>query len=349
MNSQPPTNRLKSQAFHETYRADWQELEALVRRTRRRGLRGLNAEQIISLPRLYRRTAASLAVARSISLDRALIEYLENLCLRGFTLVYGPREKLRHQLWRFFAQDWPAAVRSLGWMLPLSALLLFGGAFLGATLYFQDHYWFYSFMPDGMSGGRDPNASTAFLRDSLHGGGRGGLSAFATFLFVHNSLIGLLAFVLGVALGLPSMVLTLYNGLLLGVFTALYVEHGLGIELGGWLLVHGVTELSAIVLCGAAGLKLGWRMAFPGRQSRPAVLARTGPVMARVMAGCLLMFAVAGIMEGFMRQLVDDTATRYVLAALTGVFWLGYFAFTGRRGMPTPTPVPADRHGARLE
>ena len=53
------------------------------------------------------------------------------------------------------------------------------------------------------------------------------------------------------------MLLILINGCMLGALFALFAAKGLGFELGGWLLIHGTTELFAIVLAGAAGFRIG--------------------------------------------------------------------------------------------
>ena len=37
-------------------------------------------------------------------------------------------------------------------------------------------------------------------------------------------------------------------------------------ELGGWLIIHGSTEIFAIVLAGAAGFRIGWSVVFPGER-----------------------------------------------------------------------------------
>lgn len=70
-------------------------------------------------------------------------------------------------------------------------------------------------------------------------------------------------FGLGVFLCVPAILLTFYNGLLLGAFYALHVERGLGSDLGGWLSIHGVTELSAICIACGGGVQLGQRSCFP--------------------------------------------------------------------------------------
>ena len=80
----------------------------------------------------------------------------------------------------------------------------------------------------------------------------------------------MLCFALGFALGVPTLLLLIQNGLMLGAFIALYDSRGLGFEIVGWLMIHGVTELGAIVLCGAAGLMLGYAIACSRRASRLA-------------------------------------------------------------------------------
>src|SRR3546814_17061275 len=85
---------------------------------------------------------------------------------------------------------------------------------------------------------------------------------------------------------------------MLGAFFAVFVPKGLGGEFGGWLLIHGTTELFAIVLAGAAGFRIGMAVAFPGRLSRidPAVAAGCGAGGA--LAGVYLMLLAAGLLEG---------------------------------------------------
>ena len=103
------------------------------------------------------------------------------------------------------------------------------------------------------------------------------LATFAASLFSHNARIGILAFALGFVAGLPTLFLLFYNGLVLGAFAALYHARGLGVDIWGWLLPHGVTELLAVVLCGAAGFLLAHGLVFPGARPRHRQPARARP------------------------------------------------------------------------
>jgi len=190
-------------------------------------------------------------------------------------------------------------------------------------------------MPGGVAEDRSPTSSSADLRDFLYGGGdssSGSLNLFASYLFTHNAMIGFLAFALGVAFGVPVILLMFYNGVMLGALAALYADRGLAGEFWGWILIHGTTELLAIILCGGAGLVLARCVVFPGRRRRLDTLARHGPLAGQIAIGAACLFFAAAILEGFGRQLIADTALRYSIAGVALLFWCLYFGFAGRRG-----------------
>ncbi len=317
---------LKSHRFRTEREADWRRLEALLARVERRSVSSLSYEEMVALPALYRHALSSLSVARAISLDQSVVEYLEALCTRAYFFVYGPRSTLLERLSGFFAHAWPTAVKALWRETLVSAAITVLGALAGYLLVMHDADWFFSFVPEGLASGRDPSAATEFLRKTLYDdGGRKGLSVLAAYLFTHNAGIAILAFALGFALCVPTVLLVAYNGCMLGAFFALYVQHGLGFQLGGWMMIHGVTEISAVTLAGAAGFKIGWTVAFPGRKTRVDALSDAGRQAATVMGGVVVMLVVAGLLEGFARQLVKDDLVRYAVALTSAVVWGAYF------------------------
>jgi uncharacterized membrane protein SpoIIM required for sporulation len=322
---------LRSQRFREKREAEWRRLDDLLTRIEYGSLSVLSDEEIIALPVLYRAALSALSVARAISLDQNLIRYLESLCTRAYFFVYGPRVTFAERARRFFMEDWPAAVRALWRETIVSAALTLIAATIGYALVLTDPSWFYSFVPPELAAERHPGASVEALRETLAGSEDAeGLTYFATLLFTHNAQIAILAFALGFALCLPTAIVLVYNGLSVGAFVAVFAQQGLGYELGGWLLIHGVTELFAVILAGAAGLKIGWTVAFPGMLTRAAALTRAGAQGTVVMFGAIVMLAFAGLLEGIGRQLVSITEVRYMIAALTAFIWGVYFYFPAR-------------------
>ncbi len=319
---------LKSHRFRAEREADWRRLETLLDRIERRSATAASADELLEIPVLYRQALSSLSVARAISLDQGLITYLEGLCTRAYFFVYGARTGFWERVTQFFAEDWPREVRGL-WRETLAAgVIMFGAALLAYYLVSVDADWFQAFVPGELASGRDPAATAASLRATLYDApkdGRTGLSFLASFLFTHNAQIAILSFALGFALCLPTAGLMASNGLMLGAFIALFASRGLGFEATGWLMIHGVTELFAITLAGAAGFAIGWRVAFPGELSRIDALAVAGKRAATVMIGVVIMLFVAGLLEGFARQLIRVDLARYAVAVTSLLVWLGYF------------------------
>jgi len=190
----------------------------------------------------------------------------------------------------------------------------------------QDSSWFDSFA-GGMAEGRDPSATTESLRATLYPKltAHEGLSALASFLFTHNAQVTLGVFALGFAFGAPTLILLVQNFLMLGAFLALFASRGLGFQLGGWLSIHGTTELFAIILGSAAGFRIGWTVAFPGDRPRLEALAQVARTCGAAMAGVIVMLALAGMLQGFARQLIQDDGWRYAVGWSILALWLGYF------------------------
>lgn len=319
----PLVNATRFRAAHE---ADWARLEELVGELEKRSIKSLDEDDLLALPILYRTTLSSLSVARDTSLDRALVAYLEQLCTRAYFQIYGVPTPARQQVATFFADSWPNAVRALWKETLICVALTIAAAWIAYHLVQSDAGWFYAMIPEGLSGGRDPSASAEYLRGTLYdGGGEGWLMTFATYLFTHNSQVAIFAFALGFAFGVPTILLILYNGLMLGAFFAVFGAKGLAFNLAGWLAIHGTTELFAIAIAGAAGLRIGTAVAFPGQLSRMESAVEAGKLSATAMAGTVIMLAVAGLLEGIGRQTIADDLSRYLIGSLMLLGWVIYF------------------------
>jgi uncharacterized membrane protein SpoIIM required for sporulation len=315
-----------SSRFRAAREGEWRLLEDILSRAERGSVRSLDDEELLALPTLYRGALSSLSVARETSLDLELVTYLEGLCARAYFFVYGVRTAPGSRLAAFFRNDWPAAVRSLWRETLVSFALTLVGIFAGYLLVAGDSTWYESFVPAGLAEGRNFQASTAFLRGTLYDTDSSGvLTVLATFLFTHNSQVSLLAFALGFAFGVPTAMLLVYNGAMGGAMIALFASHGLGWQLGGWLIIHGSTEIFAIILAGAAGFRIGWSVVFPGEDSRLAAAAAAGRSAGVVMMGVLVMLVCAGLLEGLGRQLVTSDAVRYTIGIGMLVGWCAYF------------------------
>ena len=327
LTTQHPVITLKSSEFRRTREQSWKELERLVDAAERRGVRMLSPQELNRLPQLYRSALSSLSVARAIALDRHLLLYLENLAMRAYLAIYSPKTSLL-EAGEHFIHAFPAAVRKARWHLLIVFIAFMVGTAVGFWLTIDDESWFSTLVPGGLTGDRGVASTRQSLLDheifAPWPGWAISLGVVANFLFSHNTLVGILAFCLGLAAGVPTILLIAYQGLILGAFIGLHYNRDLTVDFLGWVSIHGVTEITAILLCGAAGLVVAEKILFPDRYSRVDSLAMHGRLAAEIAVGAIMMFFVAAILEGGFRELVASTPGRFAVAAATGVGWLAY-------------------------
>ncbi|MEE4452305.1 stage II sporulation protein M [Novosphingobium resinovorum] len=325
---------LRSDRFRLERESDWQRLEHIVVRMEKGRLRGISDEDLLALPGLYRTVASSLSIARETSLDAATLGYLETLVQRAWYVVYGPRSSLFEWLRGFLGGGWSRAVRAIGFEIAIALTVMVAGTVVGWLLVSHDPEWYFALMGREMAGERAPGASAAVLRGTLFGhADKDGLSIFAAQLFSNNAQVSILAFALGFALGIPSLLLLVHNLAGLGAMGWVYWKAGLLVDFAGWISIHGTTELFAILLAGAAGLHIGRAIAFPGNRPVLQATAEAGRRAALVMTGVVLMLVVAALLEGFARQLVDHTPGRFAVGGFMLLAWSAYFfAYRGKAG-----------------
>lgn len=328
-------------SFVARHKPDWDELERLVKRGRR-SLRRLSPEELSRLDQLYRRTTVHLARVATWTHDRQLIEYLNGLTAAAHSLIYvPPRRSMLRGTVRFFTEGFARAI-ARNWRAHLvSAFLVIGGGLVGFYASLSDPLLAHALWPanDVRQPGSTPDQLLSVLRSGRDEGG-GVKFLFASFLFQHNLRVGLLAMATGVLAAVPTVLLMIFNGMLLGAFVAIHHRAGVAAEMWAWILPHGVTEIGAIILCGGIGLMLGHAVLRPGMLSRKQSLLNAGREAAVVSLGVAAMLIAAAIIESYVRQSHWSTATRLLFAAGTAAFWAAYvghgFVREPRKGEAKP-------------
>ncbi len=322
--------------FETTAATDVARFEALLARCERVGRSGLGFDDLRALGRLYRLHAAALSRARHRGDDPEATRWLNALCVRAYTALYARGGRMREnrrgralrladalaRTWRFQALAWG---------------LLLAGGLLGALVAGSDPAALPALVPPGLGHSEaglealvdSPAERASFLAREETPAARNTL--FGSWLFAHNVQVGLLAFATGILAGVPTILLQLYNGIVLGSFAWIFLRDPWPWPFLAWILPHGIPELTAITLCAAGGLVLGDAVAAPGRAGRRAALrAATDPALALVGLAVPLL-ALAALMESFVRESALDTTSRLGIAAAELVLLLaGLFALRRR-------------------
>ncbi|MEX2504662.1 MAG: stage II sporulation protein M [Egicoccus sp.] len=156
-------------------------------------------------------------------------------------------------------------------------------------------------------------------------------TAFAARVFTNNAGVGALAFGSGIAAGIPTLAVLLFNGVNVGVAAGLLHAAGQAGRFWGLILPHGLLELTAVFVAGGAGLQLGWALIVPGERTRRASLAEEGRRSVVIVLGLVLVFLVAGLLEGYVTPAPWPTGLRVGVGAAVWLAFLGYVVVYGRR------------------
>ncbi|MBH24454.1 MAG: chromate reductase [Myxococcales bacterium] len=283
----------------------WERLEELLVQVDAEGLAGLSAAEGRELVRLYREVGGDLVLARTMTLNPALLDYLNGLVGRAYGAIHATRKVAWGRLWRFLTRAYPALIRAEARLIGLAAALFVGGALLGAVAVFADAEAGAYLLPQQHLH-VDPSDRVAELEARMAAGG--GLTVedqafFSSYLFTHNIQVTFLAFALGLTFGVGTAVVLVSNGVLLGALAAHYHLDGVATFFYAWILPHGVPELLSVFIAGGAGFMLSRALWAPGRRTRRDRLRVESVAAARLVLGTMALLVVAGVIEGTISQM----------------------------------------------
>lgn len=323
---------MKVDAFVASRGARWDELDELTRAAGRRAER-LGPERVRRLGALYRAAAADLAIARRRFPHDPLVENLEELVGRARHLVYATPTS-RGSAVQFFARDYWQLVAEARLALLIAAVLLFVPSGFAAAWALDDPGGAIGLVPEQF---RAPAGERPWRQFDA-----GEQAAFTTAIFTNNIRVTLGAFAGGVAAAIPTVLLLVYNGLLLGAVGGLMIGAGNAAGFVELVTAHGVLELTCIVVAGAAGLRLGWAIVDPGRLTRSASALREARRSLALALGTAPWLVIAGIVEGFRAQLAARGVGVVVTVGLVfGALYWSLVLWRGRAPRDEREPWPA--------
>jgi len=311
----------------------WERLEELLRLLDRMTLRKLHREEVRELGRIYRRTASDLAIARAESRDPRLINYLNSLVIRAHGRIYRADAQGGRRIRDFFARDFPQSFRRT-WRYTATAFGIFVAfsviAFFG-TRHDPDFSEF---------AGISPVFREAVINNHTHWWERlnEANQIGSSQIFTNNIKVTFYAFALGALFGLGTAYILAFNGAMFGAILALTYHAGFGNDLLlGFVISHGVIELSCIFIAGGAGFLIGTALLMPGDLSRADALKARGMEAVRLIVGCVPLLVIAGLIEGFISPQPIPSAIKIGIGAITGITLYSYLFLAGRDSEPRET------------
>lgn len=296
--------------FLSARRPAWQELDRLLARAEAREVADLGHERARRLVDLYRRASADLVQARTYGAGVEITRYLEALVARGYALLYAaPALRVGAALLDFFRRRFPARLRREARAFGLVSAAFAAGLLLGGLTTAVDPEAARLFVPAQHQGLRPSERVRADEQRQADGEGPGTLdhAAFSSFLFTHNIGVSITCFALGVAWGLPTLLLIGWHGVFIAALGVEYARDGVGTFFFAWILPHGIPEMTCMLLAGTAGLMLGRGVLWPRGLPRGARVREEARGALELLGGAAALLIVAGLIEGTLSQIHEPT------------------------------------------
>lgn len=280
--------------FIRRHRPTWGRAERLLERIEREGLESLLEKEVLEFGEIYRELSDNLVRARSEYSNPDTVEYLNALVGRGYAVIYKGRRRRFKSMLRFLQSEYPRLCRSRKTEIVFAIVAFMAGFFFGGVAGMLDPESV-QFVVDK----RYANVSTSgYLQSKGSLSGADEAAVMMGAVSTNNLRVAIVAFALGITLGVGTLAILFYNGAFLASFTSIFVRDGTGFQLFGLLAPHGLIEMTAMILSGAAGLILGRALLAPGARSRGLALREDGPKALQMLAGSVPIWLAAMAIEG---------------------------------------------------
>jgi len=302
--------------FVKRHREEWKQLEGYAAHLQKKG-RKVTGDDISAFQRLYQKTAQHLSYSRTYFPNEEVTHYLNGLVSKSHNLLYKDQVTSFQQMRYFFSAKFVGLLLEQ-WKFIVVAMLLFMFGLLAAFLAVaEDPLAYYAVMPDEMSTAVDPQQLGEGL-DTIDN------SMMSAQIMTNNIQVAILAFASGITLGLGTIFILVYNGLIIGALAAVYWHAGMTYDFWAFIVPHGMVELAAIFIAGGAGLLMGYKLFVPGEYTRGYQLKVNAMRSVQLFLGTIPLFIIAGVIEGFITPADLSLEMKYIVAIVTVIGLLLY-------------------------
>lgn len=315
--------------FEAAYGRLWQELEDLLARLEgRRFGRRRQAVDAARLAALYRRSCEHLALARARAYPIHLTDRLEALTHRAHQAIYRRQGHGLADLKQGLLVGLPQAVRAhRAYLAVAAAVFVLTTLAMGVACYLDPGFSL-SLLHAGQVrsyGGMYGDEAVAIGREA------GGDWQMFGYYIMNNISVAFQCFASGLFLGVGSLFYLAFNGLLGGAVAGYLTARGYGEAFYSFVVTHAAFELTAIVIAGAAGLRIGHSLLAPGRQTRLQALQRAARETSVLLYGVVGMLVIAAALEAFWSSARwVAPAVKYGVGAACWALVIGYLGWQGR-------------------
>ena len=318
--------------FERRYAPAWGRLEQLLERLQssKRGAFAAGDGALARIPALYREVCHHLALARDREYPSFLVARLNDLVQRTHQAIYQPKTRIWSQIGRFVSAEFPSLVRANARLFAISAVAFFLPVIvLGVLVYLQPELVYSVFDPEKVVQFEQMYNPVGKAIGRVRGADSD-VQMFGYYIY-HNIGISFQVFAGGILFGVGSLFYLVINGAFIGAASGYMTQIGYGETFWPFVCGHGAFELTAIVISGMAGLKIGFAILAPERLTRRQALVEAARVAVKIIYGVAGMLLIAAFIEAFWSSMRwPSPEVKYSVAAILWGAVIYYFLLQGR-------------------
>lgn len=321
--------------FIQERESDWKELDKMLRKIQSGGIKRLSKNDLKHLGRLYRAATSHLAAARTYFPSSDATRYLNQLVAQAHASIYRPQSLKLSNLFDLFSREVPLVFRRRIGYVALAFAIFAGSAMAGFLgCYFEEE------LPRIMVGDKyiDKTEENIAKGDPCAVYKTGVKPLASSIIMTNNIGVTFYAFSSGILMGVGTILILTFNGLIFGSIAFVFHQNQYFIEFFSTVMLHGTIELSCIFIAGGAGLLLGDALVKPGSRFRKDALVQNGKEAVKLILGIAPWLILAGIIEGFITPMNLSLPARIAIIMVAGMLFITYFA-GARKALPKNSQV----------
>jgi uncharacterized membrane protein SpoIIM required for sporulation len=314
--------------FVEARRPVWNELSSLL--ASGKPLSSLSGPKISRGAALYRAVCADLMQARQLGCGRDVISYLDLLTARAHNALYSSRSHAWRSAIDVLVSGFPRAFRANGRFMLMSAALFVIPLAVGWIGVIRSPSFASNVLPARLL----EELSEAYAQ-GFSAGRAGDMNAEMTGFYVRNNVgIAFQCFATGILFALGSGFFLIFNGLAIGTVFGYVVHAGHGLNIATFVCGHSPFELTAIVIAGGAGIRMGTALVATRGRTRLGSLRSHAEDLVALVGGAAAMLVIAAMIEAFWSPSSLPREVKFVFAAVASMLVASFLAFGGRKSKP---------------
>jgi uncharacterized membrane protein SpoIIM required for sporulation len=172
--------------------------------------------------------------------------------------------------------------------------------------------------------------SEAYAEGFSHGRSEDMDAAMTGFYVRNNVSIAFQCFATGILFALGSGYFLLFNGLVIGTVFGYVVHAGHGLNIATFVCGHSPFELTAIVIAGGAGIRMGTALIATRGRTRVGSLRSHAPDLVALVSGAAAMLVIAALIEAFWSPSSLPRTVKFVFAGSASLLVATFLALGGR-------------------